>query len=672
MAYLLHPSSIVAPSVQDHVTGENASGAGLFGPVRSLLHCVHAALHGAASHGVGGDGNRAFRGSSSDVPQHSGARQRSPGDAASSPLPASGTSSSSSQEEKPNATYKAHAGNRCVPFAATRFARPSFTSRTPQPAAAAAAATAVPAHRRSSGAGNTAVTSAVTSDAELYRRAVDFADVAEVLRCPLPPVEGCPTLGAYGGNLVKGDVPTGEHSSAASPAGTPPPPPPLAFRCIGADPDTGITIYSTPVEDCPMHLMRAYAILPCAPRDVLQYMDNDVRPQWDTYIRRSALLRELPPPEVAAEAKRTYGLSSSIGTAEAGVGRRSPTSLSARAQPPPYPSDPHPSATAMTALPTHSHGFSYQPGQRRVAIHYLETRSPVPFVQDRDFELVVAEEVLPDGTAYSKALSTPFGYHMPLDPQQSRYVRGVVLLSGLVARPLDAAVVDQVLPPMLRRHRASFAQQTRITGRDSKAAQRKPLPAQRRPPAPSSPSQSPPPPSEYCVLEYVGLVHPMGMLPAVLVNVVISAQLNAMRKMQAFIARHPMSTLRPRGSAAAAAAASLRDRPALRATVPPLKELSAALRAAPSGAAASSRTAMSTEEKREGAADVAATSPTVGDGSVSTHADQTSKSTGCSEEGERQPGTSTEKEAGKTAERQKRQSARSWWRWRPGPFFSRL
>ncbi|KEG06135.1 hypothetical protein DQ04_15731000 [Trypanosoma grayi] len=120
----------------------------------------------------------------------------------------------------------------------------------------------------------------------------------------------------------------------------------------------------------------------------------------------------------------------------------------------------------------------------------MAIRSPIPLVQNRDFEMVVAEEVRNDGTAWVKAFSTPLGYIEPLDPQQPKYVRALMLFSGILAQP--------------------------ITGEEGHAR---------------------------CRLSYVALVHPMGLLPSFVVNMVLSAQMNALRKLQRFILEHPLATL---------------------------------------------------------------------------------------------------------------------------------
>ncbi|KPI89211.1 hypothetical protein ABL78_1704 [Leptomonas seymouri] len=643
MAYLSLPPSSAAPSSQLDGGGGYTSGAGLWNPARSFLRCVNAALHGDTPCRRSKESDHSSSHSSTQRCARSGLRSGSVPDS----QPASGVPSLSTREGH-SINRDAHTEGRYAPSSTRLFA----TAQTPALPVRSGTSGAAPVPKA---AGSAHVVAA--SDAELHRRAVDFSDVEEVLRCPLPPVKGCPTPCTYGESLMKGGIPL-SPASACSQAGASPASP-LTFRCIGADADTGITIYSAPVENCPMHLMRAYAVLPCAPRDVLRYMHNDVRPLWDSYIRRNAMLRELPPPEVAAEAAKAYPLSSSIGAAVTGVGRQSPTSLSARTKP--LRTASASTSTAATSPPAASDKFDYRPGQRRVAIHYLETRSPVPFVQDRDFELVVAEEVRPDGVACSKAFSTPFGYDMPLDPEQSRYVRAVVLLSGFVARPLDAAVVDQVLPPMLRRHRALLAKQP-SPKRNLKTAQGTHLEAQ----PPSLPQLLP----EYCVLEYIGLVHPMGMLPAVLVNIVISAQLNAMRKMQSFIARNPILTLWPRVSGSSSS--SQVGRSALQATVPPLKELSAALRASPSDAPPSASTPEHPGGQNEGETRVSAASSAVADAPVSTAGDLASRSTDVLDADSKGKPKAARRDAHEAAEQQQRKAEKSWWRWRPGQLLSRL
>ncbi|CAD2219835.1 hypothetical protein ADEAN_000734800 [Angomonas deanei] len=277
-------------------------------------------------------------------------------------------------------------------------------------------------------------------DSALYQYAVDFEEVDRILRDPLPQ------------STYYRPPPGSTANSDLS----------LSYRKLASDPEGGVELFSAPVEQCPIHMMRAVAIMPCASEDVLSYMDGERRVKWDTLIEQSRVIRELHPDRDGEER------SSELRTAR---------------QPPP------PSAGAVP--------FSFQRGQRRVALHYLGVRSPVAFVQRRDLEMVVAEEVRQDGTAYMKAFSAPLGYAMPLDPEQSRYVRAVLFLSAVVARPVQPSATDATvlvdgrpIPPRLRGARS------------------------------------------LCAVEYLGLLHPMGMIPPVIVNMVITAQVDTLRRLQ--------------------------------------------------------------------------------------------------------------------------------------------
>ncbi|CCW65988.1 unnamed protein product [Phytomonas sp. Hart1] len=139
-------------------------------------------------------------------------------------------------------------------------------------------------------------------------------------------------------------------------------------------------------------------------------------------------------------------------------------------------------------------------------------------MQDRDLELLICEAITPDGCAVMKAFSTPMGMVVPMDPTQTRYVRAAVLLSGVLARPLRLEQVDLAasLPLSLR----GIAQRDLV---DISGGARK----------------------EYCVVEYLGLVHPMGMIPPVLTNMVISAQVSVLNELQRYIAGHTISSARP-------------------------------------------------------------------------------------------------------------------------------
>ncbi|RNF26129.1 uncharacterized protein Tco025E_01612 [Trypanosoma conorhini] len=246
------------------------------------------------------------------------------------------------------------------------------------------------------------------NDDDLYREAVNFADVERL--------------------LLAGAGETG-------------------FKLIAQDAACGISLHSRPVEECPMHLMRAEVGLPCRPAEVLAYLNVSTRRRWDRHIAELSAVRTLPRPGRDAVDAAVVDVDS---------------------------------VTELQLLP----------GQRRVALYYMAVRTPIPLVQNRDFELVVAEEVRRDGTVWVKAFSTPLGYVEPLDPRQSVYVRALMLFSGILARPVP----------------------------NSKG-------------------------NTECHVSYVALVHPMGLIPSVVVNLVLGAQLSALRRLQRFIRRHPLSTL---------------------------------------------------------------------------------------------------------------------------------
>ncbi|ESL08010.1 hypothetical protein TRSC58_04295 [Trypanosoma rangeli SC58] len=246
------------------------------------------------------------------------------------------------------------------------------------------------------------------NDGDLYREAVNFADVERL--------------------LLVGALETG-------------------FKPIAQDAACGISLHSRPVEECPVQLMRAEVGLPCRPAEVLAYLNVSTRRRWDRHIAELRAVRILPRPS---------GISGDADIAD---------------------------VDSVEEL-------QLKPGQRRVALYYMAVRTPIPLVQNRDFEMVVAEEVRRDGTVWVKAFSTPLGYVEPLDPCQSNYVRALMLFSGILARPVP----------------------------NSKGVME-------------------------CHVSYVALVHPMGLIPSAVVNFVLSAQLNALKGLQRFILQHPLSTL---------------------------------------------------------------------------------------------------------------------------------
>ena len=130
--------------------------------------------------------------------------------------------------------------------------------------------------------------------------------------------------------------------------------------------------------------------------------------------------------------------------------------------------------------------------------------SPVPLLTDRDFELIVAESFDErTGVAILKALSPPIGAIYPTTAAKGgggsgKYVRGLISLSGFVVSPV------RYVDPVLRRD---------IDG---------------------------------CSVTYIALVHPMGLIPPALVNIVVGKQTAGLLQLQAFMRQHPVASLPPR------------------------------------------------------------------------------------------------------------------------------
>ncbi|CCW62581.1 unnamed protein product [Phytomonas sp. EM1] len=385
---------------------------------------------------------------------------------------------------------------------------------------------------------------AYVNDAELYASVTDFTDIMEILRAPTVPPTKMGFADSPPLSFQRAPIHTpAESSTKGSSSGTSAVRPPcafgtLTFRRIASNNHTGVEIFSAAVEGCPIHLMRASAIMPCSPADLLKYMDSDIRPAWDSHLRSSRIVRRLKPhpPGAAcggtgpAHAQQTSliavlpaeatapvetSLSHSLSNTRPAPGGLSQTSVVGRE----HPIDP--SKQARCVPPMRPCGvdaedsFQYRPGQHRVAVHYMEVKSPIPLMQDRDLELLVCEAVTQNGCAVVKAFSTPMGKVVPMDPTQTRYVRAVVLLSGIVAQPLPLGQVDIAtsLPPSLRVVAKRDLE-------DGNSGARK----------------------EYCVIEYLGLVHPMGLIPPVITNMVISAQVGVLEGLQRHIAEHPISS----------------------------------------------------------------------------------------------------------------------------------
>ena len=58
------------------------------------------------------------------------------------------------------------------------------------------------------------------------------------------------------------------------------------FTEASADANAGIHMSTMAVKSCPVHMMKARAVMPCASRDFLEYLELDARARWDDhYIR---------------------------------------------------------------------------------------------------------------------------------------------------------------------------------------------------------------------------------------------------------------------------------------------------------------------------------------------------------------------------------------------------
>jgi hypothetical protein len=124
-----------------------------------------------------------------------------------------------------------------------------------------------------------------------------------------------------------------------------------------------------------------------------------------------------------------------------------------------------------------------------VYFKHLLFAAPVPLLNSRDFEVCVSEVMMPDGTAVLKAVSSSADALFLPTPAR-RVTRGEIKLSGFVIRPVPAAPGS-----------------AKVT----------------------------------CVVTYIALIHPMGAIPAVLVNMLVGKQTKALRNLQSYIATHELS-----------------------------------------------------------------------------------------------------------------------------------
>lgn len=227
------------------------------------------------------------------------------------------------------------------------------------------------------------------------------------------------------------------------------------FRLSSTDDANQITMHTKAVASSPIHLMKACAVMPCAPRAFLRYLDMDVRSLWDEHFLEGVVL------------------SDTIATVP---------------------------LTAVAAVPNSSHTTEAAAADAVTQVHvqmkHVAFASPIPLLLHRDFELVIGETLRPDGVAILKAFSPPVESVVPARPE---YVRGLVSISGFVAVP----------------HRYFEARLGRKV--------------------------------DGCRVTYIALVHPMGLIPSFLVNTVIGKQTSALKHLQDFIAKNPLTKLADEG-----------------------------------------------------------------------------------------------------------------------------
>ncbi|CUG06297.1 Hypothetical protein, putative [Bodo saltans] len=251
------------------------------------------------------------------------------------------------------------------------------------------------------------------------------------------------------------------------------------FRLASSDDKHQIRMFTKVVAESPIQLMKASTVMPCTPRDFLRYLDMDVRSLWDEHFVEGVVLRELTreaPPQQQHQ-HRAATTSSALGS---------------------------PLAEEVLASSSSSCVCQRGGGKVKVQLKHIGFLSPIPFLQNRDFELVIAEHYCPQcKVAVLKAFSPPAESVVPLRP--SEYVRGIVGISGFVAEPL--------------RYREPRFQHAEVEG---------------------------------CRVTYVALVHPMGLIPPFLVNQVVGKQTSAMVLLQDFIAANSLKDLQARGVITAA------------------------------------------------------------------------------------------------------------------------
>ena len=358
----------------------------------------------------------------------------------------------------------------------------------------------------------------------------------------------------------------------------------VGFKVASVDSRHGIKMLTKPVEESPVHLMKAESLMPCPPHEFLRYLDTEIRAMWDENIASSQVIRKIEVEQAAPTAAAATSSSSSCGAEMVGSGK----------------------VATLTIL------------------KHMEFRSPLPqLFRNRDFEIIVHEHMdAHSGVCLLKAFSTPRGYLKPVvtkgdegsgvagatsrasqamaaslgswlgmgsskpqgnpnadsaiggdvgDLSTEAVVRGSIIMSGFVVVPLveleDGTIVED------RRGMAELEE--KISGRGGARAedvrsvgclpaafqllmgqrQKNRLQANLTPleyitlPAIGERRKGGEPPQmkQYrvvgCKVIYIALVQPMGRIPTMLVNLVVGKQTSGLKLLQRFIARHPLTVL---------------------------------------------------------------------------------------------------------------------------------
>lgn len=255
------------------------------------------------------------------------------------------------------------------------------------------------------------------------------------------------------------------------------------FQCVHEDPVHRIQMFTKLLDVSPIQMMKATAVMPCTPAQFLRYLDLDVRRLWDAVFIEGTIVGELP--KVQSPSTSASASTSSAGPQPA-AGATSTSVTGAAA--------PSPPSTGQSSSSSSSSSSGVR--SRKIQLKHIAFRSPIPILLNRDFELVVCEQVHHDGSAILKAISPPrIGTFLP---QRREYVRGVVNTSGFVAEPF-----------VYKDEKGNTVQGSRIC--------------------------------------YIALVHPMGLVPTFFVNAVIGKQTNGLLQLLRFMQQHPLDQLVEKG-----------------------------------------------------------------------------------------------------------------------------